>query len=69
MGEYTLDYDAYIFPAKWHSKEWTIYRADGTVISGRGKGIAAAQELCGCLTSHFRKALLRYAMRSLTAGT
>lgn len=55
MEDYTLDFDTHSFSPKWYSKDWTLHKADGGVVSGREAGIAALKEIYGPLTAHFHE--------------
>jgi len=55
MEQYTLDFDTNDFSPKWYSKDWSLHKADGVIISGRENGIAALRELYGPLTSHLHE--------------
>jgi hypothetical protein len=55
MEDYALDFDTHSFSPKWYSKDWTLQKSDGSIVSGREEGIAALRELYGPLTSHLHE--------------
>lgn len=55
MEEHTIAFDKGDIIPNWYSEDFTLYKADGAIVSGRDKSIAALREIYGPLTSKFHE--------------
>jgi hypothetical protein len=55
MEEYTLNFDAGNDSPEWYHPDWTLHKADGTIIRGRDVALQALRELYKPLIAHLHE--------------